>query len=101
MGNDMFDNLKEEVPEHLEPLKKIIYSGCFFPYDEKEYGEIGYKLLDVASGNKEALKDISTFIRRQHQTILSIQESRKTLVQQATQWLYWAKNWTVRNTEKK
>jgi len=101
MAKSMYENLSEEVPEHLEPLKKILYSGCFFQEDDKDYARIGFKLLEVANGDKEAIKEVSTFIQRERQRLRSLENTQKTLIEQSTQWLYWAKNWTMRKTESK
>jgi len=85
------------VPPHLEDLKMSASSAETYNFRirEDEYSEIGFLLLDVANGNKEALKRVSDFIRMEHRMLKDSYENTGRFIDKVETWLVNNRNWVV------
>lgn len=93
----VWDLTKEEVPEHLLPLKEIIHKANCFDVRDEEYAAIGYKLILVCDGDKKALKEVADFIQKQQSSLKNMERNFNEFIRQVISWMYWAKYWVVRS----
>lgn len=85
------------VPSYLEDLKIATFNAeiCNSQIREEEYAEIGFLLLDIANGNKDALKKVSDFIRMEHRRLKDSYENMERFVYTVENWLINNRNWVV------
>ena len=93
-----YDATNEEVPEHLSDLREMMRKGKCYIYDvdDAAYASVAFKLLKVANGDKDALKDVAEYIQKQHLEMKMASENHATFIKGVVSWLYWAKAWTIR-----
>jgi hypothetical protein len=93
-----YDETKEEVPEHLAELREMFRKGSSYVYDvdDAAYASVAFKLMEVANGDKDALKDVVKYIQKQHIDLKLERAKRETFMKEIVSWLYWAKAWTIR-----
>ena len=89
----------EVVPEHLDALKNEMCRVTVYYPDDKKYAEIAFALIKVGQGDAQALAEVVAYIQRQHLDLQEANEKLEKLTRFVVNWMYWAKNWTMRKPE--
>lgn len=88
-----------ETPEHLEGISRILSGIWPIKPDAEEYAEIAFALGRIASGDKDALDKVTTYVRNKYSKEKNNYETFIKLKSEIGSWISWAANWTCRKSD--
>ena len=86
----------KDLPEHLRALGEIRDGVYIRKPDDADYADVAFALIKCGDGDKEALNEVVTYVKRQHERLKDASGEAVQLKSKIGSWMMWAENWTTR-----